>query len=148
MERGSAPRGQEQDNSADVAERSVLVVEDHQKQLDALLTELASIGVSPAVAKSGVEAIRMAATQRPDIILLDGLLPNMHGFEVARFIRHSDRDYRPFIVMTTAIYKGVRYENEARLRFGVDRYVEKPITREKLLSIFKHAARERYKGAA
>lgn len=112
-----------------------LVVEDNPRQLEALVSELGACGIQALVARSGAEALRVAAQERPELILIDGLLPNMHGFEVARFIRHLDSEYRPFLVITTAIYKGVRYENEARLKYGIDMYLAKPVTADKVQSI-------------
>ena len=49
-------------------------------------------------------------------------------------IRSLATDYRPLIVLVTAIYKKRSYENEATLKFGVDRYLHKPFTREALLA--------------
>jgi len=69
----------------------------------------------------------------------------MHGFEVARFLRHMDSSYRPFIVINTAIYKAVRYHNEAHLKYGIDMYVEKPVTQPTLLKIVDAAASMRMK---
>ena len=66
---------------------------------------------------------------------LDGLLPQMHGFEIARFVRRIDRGYRPHIAMMTAIYKNVRYQNEARLKYGIDDYILKPLQPEALAAL-------------
>lgn len=107
---------------------SVMVVEDERKLREHVVQQLDTLGIVPLVATSGYEAIRIAAMARPDLILLDGLLPEMHGFDVARFIRKIDRDYTPHIAMLTAIYKNVRYHNEAKLKYGIDEYLIKPIS--------------------
>lgn len=120
---------------ADSSRTVVLIAEDHDRQYSELLKVLHCAAVDPIRVCTGPEAIKMAAAHRPRLIFLDGLLPGMHGFEVARFIRHMDTGYRPYIVMLTAIYKNVRYENEAKLRYGVDEYVAKPLTVEKLSGI-------------
>ena len=111
---------------------SVLIAEDEKKQRWALIEQLDALGIVPLTASGGYEAIRIAAEERPELILLDGLLPEMHGFEVARFVRGIDRDYRPRIVLVTAIYKHTRYQSEARLKYGVDQYLVKPVTREQI----------------
>jgi len=121
----------------------VLIVEDQPRQREQLVAELNSFDIAPIVAVDAHDGIRKAAIRRPEIILLDGLLPGMHGFEVARFVRHLDPEYRPFIVITTAIYKAVRYENEARLKYGIDMYVMKPLTRETLIRILDAAEQSR-----
>ncbi|HYC87858.1 MAG TPA: response regulator [Thermoanaerobaculia bacterium] len=111
----------------------VLVAEDSRRQCAELVEILKTLGARDIrIANTGHEAIRMASQFRPNLIVLDGLLPGMHGFEVARFIRGIDPAYQPRIIFTTAIYKNVRYENEARLKYGIDAYVVKPVTEEGL----------------
>jgi CheY-like chemotaxis protein len=114
---------------------SVLIAEDEKKQRWTLIQQLDALGIVPLTASGGYEAIRIAAEERPELILLDGLLPEMHGFEVARFIRQLDREYRPHIAIMTAIYKHVRYQNEARLKYGIDEYLIKPLQPASLASL-------------
>ena len=114
---------------------SVLVAEDEKKQRWRLIEQFDALGIVPLTATSGFEAIRVAQAQRPDLILLDGLLPEMHGFEIARYIRQMDRDYRPRIAIMTAIYKHIRYQNEARLKYGIDEYLIKPLEAEALAAL-------------
>lgn len=111
---------------------TVLIAEDSDKMRELLVTQLRSLGIEASTAKTGLEALAQTARLRPDLILLDGLLPEMHGFEVARAIRQLDADYRPRIAMITGIYKGTQYQNEARLKYGVDDYLLKPITTDTL----------------
>ena len=106
---------------------TVLVVEDERKLRGWLIDQFFTLGIVPLTASSGYEAIRVAGEKRPDLILLDGLLPQMHGFEIARFIRRMDGDYRPYIAIMTAIYKNIRYQNEAHLKYGIDDYIIKPL---------------------
>ena len=117
----------------------VLVVEDQDRQALKMLDALQMLDIPATRARTAHEAIRIAATERPAVILMDGLLPGMHGFEVARFIRHIDSTYRPYIVMTTAIYKNVKYINDALLRYDIDDYVVKPVSVEKVADIVANA---------
>jgi DNA-binding response OmpR family regulator len=114
---------------------SVLIAEDERKLRWWLIEQFDALGVTPLVATGGYDAIRLAGENRPDLILLDGLLPELHGFEIARFIRALDRDYRPHIAIMTAIYKNIRYQNEARLKYGIDDYLLKPLAPESLASL-------------
>ena len=124
------------------AERpSVLVVEDSQRIIDDLVRRLDGLGITPWVARRGLEALQLAGDHRPDLLLLDGLLPEMHGFEVARFVRHMDRDYRPHIAMLTGVYKHLRYQNEARLKYGIDYHLMKPIDDLSLAAVVRSARR-------
>jgi DNA-binding response OmpR family regulator len=117
----------------------VLIAEDERKLRGWLIDQFLALGVVPLVAESGYEAIRIAGESRPAVILLDGLLPQMHGFEIARFVRRIDADYRPHIVLMTAIYKTIRYQNEARLKYGIDEYLVKPLHPGALASLVTRA---------
>ena len=106
---------------------SVLIVEDERKQRAALVDAFEAMNIHALTASSGYEAIRIASDCRPQLILVDGLLPEMHGFEISRFIRRIDDEYHPRIALMTAIYKHTRYQNEARLKYGIDDYLIKPV---------------------
>ncbi len=110
----------------------VLVAEDERKTREFLVGLLERAGCETMVAAAGFEAVKVTQERRPQILLLDGLLPEMHGFEIARFVRGIDRDYRPRIVLVTAVYKHSRYRSEARLKYGVDQYLVKPVTTEQI----------------
>ena len=122
-----------------VALPTVLVVEDERKLRWSLIEQFGAMGIDVLTASSGYEAIRVAGEKRPDLILLDGLLPEMHGFEIARFIRRIDVDYRPHIAIMTAIYKHTRYQNEARLKYGIDDYLIKPVLPQSLAGLVRRA---------
>jgi CheY-like chemotaxis protein len=115
----------------------ILVAEDQRIQRAYMVDLVSTDGAVVFEAATAHEAIKLAVQHRPELILLDGLLPGMHGFEVARFVRSIARDYHPRIVVTTAIYKHMRYRNEAKLRYGVDEYLLKPIDEQVLGAIVK-----------
>jgi CheY-like chemotaxis protein len=113
---------------ASVFSGGILIAEDDRRTRELLVKMVREFGIEPLVATTGFEAVRLAEVHRPSAVLLDGLMPEMHGFEVARFLRHISSDYNPRIVMLTAIYKSLRYQNDAKLKFGVDRYLLKPVS--------------------
>ncbi|HJT16887.1 MAG TPA: response regulator [Thermoanaerobaculia bacterium] len=108
----------------------VLIAEDEKKTRAMLVEMLQSLGCETVEAASGYETVKLVQEHRPEVLLLDGLLPEMHGFEIARFVRSMAPEYRPRIVIITAVYKSQRYQNEAKLQFGVDHYLLKPVTKE------------------
>jgi DNA-binding response OmpR family regulator len=118
---------------------AVLIVEDERKLRWSLIEEFRAMGIEALTASSGYEAIRIAGESRPDLVLLDGLLPEMHGFEIARFIRRIDANYHPRIAIMTAIYKHTRYQNEARLKYGIDDYLIKPVLPQSLAGLVRRA---------
>ena len=108
----------------------VLIAEDEKKTRALLVGMLQSLGCETVEAATGFEAIKVVQEHHPEVLLLDGLLPEMHGFEIARFVRSMAPSYRPRIVIVTAVYKSQKYQNEAKLQFGVDHYLIKPVTKE------------------
>lgn len=116
---------------------TVLIVEDERKLRWSLIESFRSLGISPLTASGGYEAIRIAGESRPDLVLVDGLLPEMHGFEIARFIRKIDAGYHPHIALMTAIYKHTRYQNEAKLKYGIDDYLIKPVSPQLLAGLVR-----------
>lgn len=110
----------------------VLIAEDERKTREFITSVVESIGCEAMPARAGMEAIRFATERRPQLLLLDGLLPEMAGFEISRFVRTMDAAYRPRIVMVTAVYKDNRYRSEAKLKYGVDQYLVKPVTADQI----------------
>ncbi|HWS73301.1 MAG TPA: response regulator [Thermoanaerobaculia bacterium] len=121
---------------------TVLVIENDRDLRIRLTEQLTEIGIMPAVARNGYEGVRMAGAMRPGLVVIDGLLAEMHGFEVARFIRALDPNYRPHIAMITAISKHTRYHNEAKLKYGIDDYVMKPVSDAALAGIVSKLTKE------
>jgi len=111
-------------------EELVLVADDDRRSREHAGDMLRSLGFSVVLAGTGLEAVRLAQSHKPATIVLDGLMPEMHGFEVARLIRHLDPGYAPRILAVTAIYKALRYQSEAKLKYGIDAYLIKPLTPE------------------
>lgn len=111
----------------------VLIAEDEGKTRSLLTGLVEQLGCEALVARTGLEALRAAMQHHPDVIFLDGLMPEMHGLEVARVIRQTDPAYTPRIVMLTA-FDATRYRNDAKLRYGVDGFLAKPVSRDDLAS--------------
>ncbi len=113
----------------------ILVAEDEKKTREFLVSVLERVGCETMIAVAGFEAVKIAQERKPHVLLLDGLLPEMHGFEVARFVRGIGGQYRPRIVLITAVYKHNRYQSEARLKYGVDQYLVKPVTHDQIANV-------------
>jgi CheY-like chemotaxis protein len=111
----------------------VLIAEDEKKTRAMLVDMLRGLGCEIVEAASGYEAIKLVQEHRPEVLLLDGLLPEMHGFEIARFVRSMGPEYHPRIVIITAVYKSQKYRSEAKLQFGVDHYLFKPVSKEEVV---------------
>jgi len=105
-----------------VADQTVLVVEDEDAIAEAVRARLQSEGYQVVVASDGPDAIRLHAEHRPDLVVLDLMLPGMDGFEVCRRIRAAGTVP---IVMLTA--RGDDIDVVSGLEAGADDYVVKPV---------------------
>jgi DNA-binding response OmpR family regulator len=106
---------------------SVLIVDDDRKILRLLRIELTAQGFSVTMAERGDEAIAVAERQRPDLVVLDIILPGMDGLQVLQKLReHSGV---PVILLTA---KGTDSDKIMGLELGADDYLPKPFNPEEL----------------
>jgi DNA-binding response OmpR family regulator len=110
----------------------VLVVEDESTLLETLEYNLTRQGYAVCTATDGLAALEVARRERPDLILLDILLPNLDGFEVCRILR---REMSVPILMLTARTDEV--DKVVGLEVGADDYLTKPFSMRELLARVK-----------
>ena len=115
------------------ARRCVLVVDDEPEIRQLLQRTLEAKGFAVETAADGAEAVERADALVPDLVLLDAMLPRVHGFEACRRIRAGARTRGVPVVMMTAVYRGWRFAQDARDAFGAEDYVEKPFQLDDLL---------------
>ncbi len=117
---------------------SVLVVEDEDSFVDALTLGLTREGFKVSVARDGAEALDMFDDVRPDLVLLDVMLPKVSGFDVCRELRSRSRVP---IIMVTA--KGAEIDTVVGLEVGADDYVTKPYRLRELVARMRAVLRRR-----
>jgi len=111
---------------AQAAAKTVLIVEDNELNMKLFNDLLEAHGYFTLQTKDGVEALRMARTHRPDLILMDIQLPEVSGLEVTKWLK-EDEDLRsiPIIAVTAFAMKG----DEQKIRDGgCEAYIAKPIS--------------------
>jgi DNA-binding response OmpR family regulator len=113
--------------------RAVLVVDDEPEIRQLVQRTLQAKGYAVETANDGQEAIAKAESMVPDLVLLDAMLPKLHGFEACRRIRSSPKTREVPVVMMTAIYRGWRFAQDARESYGAEDYIEKPFRLDDLL---------------
>ncbi len=104
----------------------ILVVDDEEdirKLLKRLLTDR---GHRVLEADRGLLALRMVKEHTPDLIVLDAMLPELHGFDIARRIKGSEKYGAIPIVMISAVYRGWRIAEDLKANYGIEEYIEKP----------------------
>jgi DNA-binding response OmpR family regulator len=122
---------------------TVLVVDDDPHSREIIRTYLETRGYRVVTAPHGEDALGQLEAVRPEIVLLDVMMPGMDGWEVARHIRNHPDCVRTRIIMVTARSDFLdKYEG---LRSGADDYLVKPVELEDLLGHIERnlAARER-----
>jgi two-component system alkaline phosphatase synthesis response regulator PhoP len=114
------------------ARKHILVVEDEEDILELLRFNLVKEGFSVATATRGEDGLKAVAQKRPDIILLDLMLPGLNGLEVCRKLKGDPKTAGIPIVMVTA--KGEEADIVVGLEVGADDYVTKPFSIKVLIS--------------
>ncbi|MGE5247699.1 MAG: response regulator [Verrucomicrobiota bacterium] len=119
--------------------RTILVVEDEQEIRDLLAHYLRKEGFAPIVATDGDAALARARKEKPDLVLLDILLPRADGLEVLRAIRATPEIARTPVVMLTA--KGDETDRVVGLELGADDYIPKPFSPREVIARIKAVLR-------
>jgi CheY-like chemotaxis protein len=123
----------------------VLVVDDNVKALELVAAALEAEGYHVLRAYGGAEAIEAARSERPDLVILDLMMPEVSGFEVARALRDSEQTARIPILVLTA--KDLTAEDRARLNGNVSAILAKAsFSSSELLAELRRAIDSRAKG--
>ncbi len=112
-----------------VAARTVLVVDDEEAIAEAVRARLESEGFRVVVAHDGPEAVRLHAEARPDLVVLDLMLPGMDGLEVCKEIQRDA--WTPVLMLTARTEEADRV---AGLAVGADDYLTKPFSLRELVA--------------
>lgn len=110
----------------------VLVVDDEPNILLSLEFLIKKAGFQVRTAKDGEEALEALAAERPDLVLLDVMMPRKDGYEVCQTIRQNPDWQDMKIIMLTA--KGREVEKEKGLALGADDYITKPFSTQEVVA--------------
>ena len=117
--------------SAGAMEDTVLVIEDEMDVVDLLRYNLGKAGFSVLIANDGLKGLEMARQNRPDVIILDLMLPGMNGHAVCKALKKDpDTESLPIVMLTA---KGEPSERVQGLEIGADDYVTKPFSTKELI---------------
>jgi len=108
----------------------ILLVEDNPGTIDVMRQELEVLGYDVTVAKNGVEAVEMATTLLPDLIVMDIIIPKIDGLQAATQIRQNIKTQAIPILAATAM--AMPGDREKCLAGGCDGYIAKPFTYREL----------------
>lgn len=118
--------------SIDLSEASILLVDDNVQNLELIQAYLEALPCSLHLAHDGVEAMEQVARCRPDLVLLDVMMPRMSGFEVCRRIKSNPETRHTLVIMVTALNEVADYERA--VESGTDDFLSKPVNKLELLT--------------
>jgi DNA-binding response OmpR family regulator len=108
-----------------MAER-IVVADDSRMILELVDLTLKRDGHTPVLANDGAEALAAIREHKPDLIILDGYMPNGDGYEVCRTLRAEQGDRRPHVILLTAADRPA--DREKALEAGADELMSKPFS--------------------
>jgi DNA-binding response OmpR family regulator len=122
-----------------MTKKKVLVVDDEQDVAQALKIRLKSSGYNVVLASDSIQAFTMANKERPDLIILDIMIPGGGGFVVAERLQQSQATHHIPIIFLTGIPGG----EEKAYKLGASGYVMKPYHPEELLENYTQGIRKK-----
>ncbi|MHC4982522.1 MAG: response regulator [Planctomycetota bacterium] len=127
---------------AKIAASTVLVVDDNIQNLELLVAYLDTLRCRVVTAVDGVEALEKVEQEKPDLILLDVMMPRMSGFEVCRKLKSTPATRDIPILMVTALKE--LSDIERGVESGTDDFISKPVNRLELLTRARSLLRVRH----
>ena len=110
--------------------KKVLIVEDHADMRELLTWQIELMGFAPIPAKHGREGIEKAITEKPDLVLMDIMMPGMDGWQAARELRARPETKGIPILAATALFRDS--DLKTCLEAGCNGYIVKPFTFQEL----------------
>jgi phosphate regulon transcriptional regulator PhoB len=112
--------------------KKILVVDDEKDIVDLITYNLEKEGFTAMKAYDGEDALEVVKSQKPDLVVLDLMLPGMRGLEVCRFIRRNRETESLPVIMLTA--KGDHVDRIVGFELGADDYITKPFNVRELIA--------------
>ena len=117
-----------------MSEKKILIVDYEPSSLEKLSKILSNLKVQIIQANDGAEAYDLFKEEKPDLVILEAILPKLHGFDLTKRIVQESKGGVPVIILT-GLYKGPQYKHEAMTNLGAAEYLEKPVNPEVLMDI-------------
>lgn len=116
-----------------MAKKKILIVDYDEKSLDALVRLFKPHNLHIITATDGVSAYEKFISEKPDLVILEAILPKLHGFDLTKRISQESKGNVP-VVIVTGLYRGPQYKREALSSFGASDYFEKPFDKNRLVN--------------
>jgi CheY-like chemotaxis protein len=113
----------------------VLVVDDNEQNLELIVAYLEDVDCQTISAASGSEALDIINEQKPDLVLLDVMMPKISGFEVCRRMKENPQTAEVPVIMVTALNEMA--DIEKAINSGTDDFLSKPVNKWELITRVK-----------
>lgn len=114
---------------------TILLIDYNPRSITSIQTLLERADYRVVVARDGVAGIKAFDETKPDLTLIEAMLPKKHGFDVCVELKGTEHGKKTPVIIVTGVYKGQRYRSQARHQLGCDRYLEKPLGDDVLLGV-------------
>ena len=115
-----------------MSDKKILLVDYDESQREFLAGLFAPHRFQILKAADGASAYETFRLENPDLVILEAILPKLHGFDLTKRISQESKGRVPVIIVT-GLYRGPHYKHEALTSFGAAAYFEKPYNQESLL---------------
>ncbi len=115
-----------------MTDKKILIVDYDNASLELLSSIFETHRFQIVRATDGQAAYEKFREEKPDLVILEAILPKIHGFDLTKRISEETHGRVPVIIVT-GLYRGPQYRMEALSTFGAADYLEKPVDKEKLL---------------
>jgi DNA-binding response OmpR family regulator len=112
---------------------TILAVDDDEGILRLMHEILQARKYRVITGRTGRDALAKVRETMPDLVILDGMLPEVHGFEICRQLKSSERFRHIPVIMVSAVHTGWRFAADVKEKYGADDYLEKPFEAADLL---------------
>ncbi len=124
-----------------MAEKKILIVDYDAKSLAGLAKLLKANKFRVVTAADGKAGYDAFLAERPDLVVVEAMLPKLHGFDLTRKISREIQGRVP-VVVVTGLYKGPKYRREAMSGMGAAEFFEKPIDADAFIAAVRRLLRD------
>jgi DNA-binding response OmpR family regulator len=116
-----------------MADKKVLIIDYDAKSLEKIAKLLKAHKFKPVTAADGQAGYAAFQAEKPDLVVIEAMLPKLHGFDLTQKICRETQGRTP-VILITSLYKGPKYREEALNALGASEYFEKPLDPEAFIA--------------